>query len=99
MVTDMEQQVGKIEYDIPALARAAACQALNAKTLSERAGITHPTAAKIFRGQRISATTVGKVASALGVEVADLVIGPYASRRRRRSSRRSPAASNRERSE
>ena len=90
----------KAEYDSRKLAEAAQAHGFNALTLSRESGVSYGTVLTVFRGGRVGATSIRRLCAAIdGVEVADLVIGPYASRRRRRSSRRSPAASNRERSE
>ena len=61
-------------YDIEKIKRAAMERGWTRSRLAFFAGVSSPTVCTLFRGKRVTETTVAKVANALGLELAELVV-------------------------
>ena len=72
--TDAKVTGMDFKYDILAIAEEAADRGFNAHTLAKKAGITHPTAGKIFRGEQVTQTTLQKVIDVLGLRLSSFRI-------------------------
>ena len=61
-------------YDIERIKRTALEMGLPKYRVAEKAGVSAPTVGKLWRGERVTETTIAKIAQALGLNLADLVI-------------------------
>lgn len=61
-------------YDIEKIKRVAMERGWTRSKLAHFAGVTSPTVCTLFRGERVTETTIAKVADALGLELAKLVV-------------------------
>jgi len=64
----------KPAYNTLRVAEKATSVGLNSHTLSKRAGISDVTAAKLWRGEQVTGTTMLKIADALDIDLADITI-------------------------
>ncbi len=63
-----------VEYDLKQIKRATLERGWTPYRLATEAGVSTATTARLFRGIRLTATTVKKLADALGISLKDLIV-------------------------